>query len=91
MTYFDPLLAEEVGGGVQHVGRVAGVVVGVGGVVVGLDHLEPGAQGGLRAAEELAHPKAGEDLQAQVGEGPGGGRGEGREEEGKGGGRETVG
>lgn len=35
------LLAEEVGGGVEHVGGVAGVVVGVGGVVIGLDHLQP--------------------------------------------------
>ena len=49
-AYLDPVLAEEVCSGVQHIGRVAGVVVGVGGVVVGLDHLEPGAQGGFGAA-----------------------------------------
>ena len=70
-AYLDPVLAEEVRSGVQHVGRVAGVVVGVGGVVVGLDHLEPGAQRGLGTAEELAHPEAREDLQAQVGQRPG--------------------
>lgn len=43
----DPLFAQEVGGGVQHVCSVRGVVVGVGGVVAGLNELQPGAQRGL--------------------------------------------
>lgn len=54
----------------QDVGGVAGVVVGVAGVIVGFHHLEPGAQRGFRAAQELTHPEAGEDLQAQVGQRP---------------------
>lgn len=35
-TNLDPFLAQEVGGGVQHIGGVGGVVVGVGGVVAAL-------------------------------------------------------
>jgi len=69
-TYLDPLLAQEVGGGVQHVRGVRGVVVGVGGVVAALDHLQPGAQRGLGAVEELADAHPREDLQAQVGQRP---------------------
>lgn len=52
----------------QNIGCVTGVVVRVTGVVVGLNHLQPGAQRGLRAVQELTHPKPGEDLQAQVGQ-----------------------
>jgi len=47
---------------VQDVGCVGGVVVGVAGVIVGLHHLQPGAQHRLWAVEELADPEAGEDL-----------------------------
>lgn len=65
-TNLDPFLAQEVGGGVQHVGGVSGVVVGVGGVVAALHQLQPRAQRRLRAVEELAHAEAGEDLQAEV-------------------------
>lgn len=54
----------------QHVGSVRGVVVGVGGMVAGLDELQPRAQRGLRAVQELAHAEGGKDLQAQVGQGP---------------------
>lgn len=65
-TNLDPFLAQEVGGGVQHVGGVSGVVVGVGRVVAALHQLQPRAQRRLRAVEELAHAEAGEDLQAEV-------------------------
>lgn len=47
---------------------MTGVVVRVTGVVIGLNHLQPGAQSGLGAVEELTNPKPGEDLQAQVGQ-----------------------
>lgn len=47
---------------------MTGVVVRVTGVVVGLNHLQPGAQSGLRAVQELADSKPGEDLQTQVGQ-----------------------
>lgn len=47
---------------------MTGVVVRVTGVVVGLNHLQPRAQSGLRAVQELADSKPGEDLQAQVGQ-----------------------
>lgn len=62
----DSLFAQEVGSGVQHVCGVRGVVVGVGGVVARLHQLQPGAQRGLRAVQELAHAKTGEDLQPEV-------------------------
>lgn len=65
-TNLDHFLAQEVGGGVQHVGGVSGVVVGVGRVVAALHQLQPRAQRRLRAVEELAHAEAGEDLQAEV-------------------------
>lgn len=61
-AYLNSLLAEEVGGGVQHISCMAGVVVGVTGVVVGLDHLQPRPERGLGAAQELTHTKAREDL-----------------------------
>lgn len=66
LTNLDPFFAQEVGGGVQHVGGVRGVVVRVGRVVAGLHELQPGAQRRLRAVEELAHAEAREDLQAEV-------------------------
>lgn len=50
----------------QHVRGVRGVVVGVGGVVAGLDELQPGAQRGLRTVQELAHAETREDLQPEV-------------------------
>lgn len=62
--YLDPLLAEEIRCCMQNIGCMTGVVVRVTGVVVGLNHLQPGAQSGLRAVQELTHPKPGEDLQA---------------------------
>lgn len=65
-TNLDPFFAQEVGGGVQHVGGVRGVVVRVGRVVAGLHELQPRAQRRLRAVEELAHAEACEDLQAEV-------------------------
>lgn len=40
--YLHSLLSKEEGGGVQHVSGMGGVMVCIGGVVVGLDHLEPG-------------------------------------------------
>lgn len=61
-AYLNSLLAEEVGSGVQHVCRMAGVVVGVTGVVVGLNHLKPGPERGLGAAQELTNAEAREDL-----------------------------
>lgn len=70
--YLDPLLAEEVRGGVQDVGCVGGVMVGVAGVVVSFYHLEPRAQSRFRAVQELTDPEAGEDLQAQEGQRPAG-------------------
>lgn len=45
-------------------------MVRVAGVVIGFNHLQPGAQSGLRTVEELTDPKPGEDLQAQVGQRP---------------------
>lgn len=45
-------------------------MVGVAGVVIGFNHLQPRAQSGLRTVEELTDPKPGEDLQAKVGERP---------------------
>lgn len=50
----------------QHVRSMRGVVVGVGGVVAGLHELQPGAQRGLRAVQELAHTETREDLQPEV-------------------------
>lgn len=70
--YLDPLLAQEVRCGVQDVGCVGGVVVGVAGVVVSFDHLEPRAQSHFGAAQELTDAEAGEDLQAQEGQRPAG-------------------
>ena len=58
--------AQEVGSGVQHICGVCGVVVGVGGVVAGLHELQPGAQRGLRAVQELTHTETREDLQPKV-------------------------
>lgn len=49
---------------------MGGVVVRVAGVVIGFNHLQPGAQSGLGTVEELTDPKPGEDLQAQVGQRP---------------------
>ena len=43
-------------------------MVGVGGVVVSLDPLQPGAESGLGTAQELTHPEPREDLQAQIGQ-----------------------
>lgn len=70
----DPLSAQEVGGGVQHVCGVRGVVVGVGGMVAGFDELQPGAQRGLRAVQEVAHAETGENLQAEISQRPAGKR-----------------
>lgn len=64
--YLHPLLAEEICCCVQDISCVTGVVVRVTGVVIGLNHLQPGAQSGLGAVQELTNPKPGEDLQAQV-------------------------
>lgn len=52
----------------EHVCSVCGVVVGVGGVVAGLNELQPGAQRSLRAVQELAHTETREDLQPKVSE-----------------------
>lgn len=60
------VFAEEEGSGVQDVRGVRGVVVRVGRVVAGLHELQPRAQRGLGAVEELAHAEAGEDLQPEV-------------------------
>lgn len=56
------LLAQEVGGGVQHVGGVGGVMVRVAGVIISLDDLQPRAQRRLRTVQELTHSKPQEDL-----------------------------
>lgn len=61
----DSFFAQEVGSSVQHVRSVRGVVVGVGGVVAGLNELQPGAQRRLRAVQELTHAEGGEDLQPE--------------------------
>lgn len=50
----------------QHICSMRGVVVGVGGVVAGLNELQPGAQCRLRAVQELTHTESGEDLQPEV-------------------------
>lgn len=39
-----PLLGQKVGGGVEHVGRMCGIVVGVRRMVIGFNNLEPGFQ-----------------------------------------------
>lgn len=62
----DSLFAQEVGRSVQHVRGVRGVVVGVGGVVAGLNELQPGAQRRLRTVQELTHAETREDLQSEV-------------------------
>jgi len=49
------LSLKEVGGAVEDVGSVRGVVVGVARLVVGLDGLQPVGQARLRDAEETAH------------------------------------
>lgn len=54
----------------QHVRGMRGVVVGVGGVVAGLNELQPGAQRGLRAVQELTHTETREDLQPEVSQRP---------------------
>lgn len=58
----------------QHVGSVRGVVVRVGGMVAGLDELQPRAQRGLRAVQELTNAEGGEGFQAEVGQRPAGDR-----------------
>ncbi len=68
--YLDSVLAQEVGCGVQDVCGVCWVVVGVGCVVISLDHLQPRAHRGLCAVQELTHTKSREDLQPQVWERP---------------------
>ncbi len=62
----DSFFAQEVGGGVQDVGSMCGVVVGVGGVVAGLHELQPGAQRCLRAVQKITHTETREDFQAEV-------------------------
>lgn len=71
--YLYTLLAQEVGGGMQHVCGVGGVVVRVAGMVISLDDLEPRAQCCLRTVQELTHPKSREDLQPQIRQRPDGG------------------
>lgn len=66
----DSFGAQEVGRSVQHVSSVRGVVVRVGGMVAGLDELQPRAQRGLRAVQELANAEGRKDLQAKVGQRP---------------------
>lgn len=73
--YLDPLLAEEIRRCVQDISCMRRVVVRVTGVVVSFNYLQPGAQSGLRAVQELADPKPREDFQAQVGQRPVGGVG----------------
>lgn len=48
--YLHSLLPQEEGGGVQDVGGMGGVMVSVGGVVVGFNHLEPGPKSCFRTA-----------------------------------------
>lgn len=49
-VYLDSFLSKEEGGGMQDVRGMGGVMVGVGGVVVGFDHLEPCPKSSFRAA-----------------------------------------
>lgn len=49
-VYLHSFLPQEEGGGMQDVGSMGGVVVGIGGVVVGFDHLEPGPKSSFRTA-----------------------------------------
>lgn len=46
--YLHSFLSEEEGRGVQDVSGVGGVVVRIGGVVVGFNHLEPGPKSSFR-------------------------------------------
>lgn len=48
--YLHSLLSQEEGGGVQDIRGMGGVVVSIGGVVVGLNHLEPGPKSCFRTA-----------------------------------------
>lgn len=54
----------------EHVGSVGGVVVGVGGVVMGLDSLQPQPQRRLRALQEFTDPKASEDFETKKNQRP---------------------
>lgn len=47
-SYLYSFLSKEESGGMQDVGSMGGVVVGIGRVVVGFDHLEPGPKSGFR-------------------------------------------
>lgn len=49
LFYLDPLLAEKIGSCMQDISSMGRVVVGVAGVVVGLNDLQPGAQSSFRA------------------------------------------
>ncbi len=64
-VHLDALLAQEVSGGVEHICGVGGVVVGVAGVIISLDDLQPGAQRRLRTAQEITDAEPREDLQTQ--------------------------
>lgn len=46
--YLHSFFSEEEGSGVQDISGMSGVVVSVGGVVVGFNHLEPGPKGSFR-------------------------------------------
>ncbi len=64
-VHLDALLAQEVSGGMEHICGVGGVVVGVAGVIISLDDLQPGAQRRLRTAQEITDAEPREDLQTQ--------------------------
>lgn len=47
--YLHSFLSKEESSGVQDIGGMGGVMVGIGGVVVGFNHLEPGPKSSFRA------------------------------------------
>jgi len=62
----DPVFFQEYGGGLQHVGRVRGIVVSVFGVVVAFDHGQPRVQRPFVAAQGLVHLEVRQQVHAQV-------------------------
>lgn len=59
---FDPLTLEEARGGLQNVSRMRRVVVGVGDVIVALNHCQPVVQYLLVTAERLLHVKVQQEI-----------------------------
>ena len=57
-SYLHSFLSKEEGSGMQDIGGMGGVMVSIGGVVVGFNHLEPGPKSSFRAVQKFTYSKA---------------------------------